>query len=43
MTSQHFHVGGLPIEAIDQDGALQETAAAAAADTRSRFLAKAGL
>src|SRR4051794_37737400 len=33
----------LQIEAIDADGAIRETAAAAAGDTRAGFLAKAGL
>jgi rubrerythrin len=33
----------LPLAEIDQDGALQETAAAAARDTRAGFFAKAGV
>ncbi len=33
----------LPLAEIDADGALQETAAAAASDTRAGFLAKTGL
>ena len=33
----------LTLDVIDADGAIQETAAAAAGDTRARFLAKAGL
>ncbi len=43
MTPLHSQIGGLSLEAVDQDGALQETAAAAAADTRAGFLAKAGV
>jgi hypothetical protein len=33
----------LSLDVIDADGAIRETAAAAAGDTRARFLAKAGL
>ena len=33
----------MDIERLDTDGALRETAAAAAGDTRAQFLAKAGL
>ena len=43
MTSLHSHTGGISLDAVDQDGALQETAAAVAADTRAGFLTKAGL
>ena len=43
MQSQHSHIGGLSLEAVDHDGALRETAAAAATDTRAGFFAKAGV
>ena len=33
----------MDIDTLDTDGALRETAAAAAGDTRAQFLAKAGL
>jgi len=35
--------GNLSLDVLDADGAIQETAAAVAGDTRARFLAKAGL
>jgi hypothetical protein len=39
----HESTHSLPLAEIDADGALQETAAAAASDTRAGFLAKTGL
>ncbi len=43
MTPQNSTNRQLALEQVDQDGALQEAAAAAARDTRAGFLAKAGL